>query len=342
MKNKLTLKLVAVLLLTLLVSGVLSACGSESSKADFVDNGYAEEYITEDSLASGSASGSSSSGSSAGDAQAESIKDTRKIIETIYYSVQTKNFDELVASLESKAVAVGGYIEQSDVRGNSYDDISSRYATYTFRIPSDKVDEFTETVSDNATVTNRTVNTEDVTLQYVDIQSRVKALKTEKASLEELLSKATSTTEIIEIREMLTDVIYEIESYESQLRTFDNKVDYTTITVDVDEVEHPVVVHEQSTWEEISTNITDNCRKIWDGFVELFVAVASALPFLLLYAVIVTIIVLIVKLIAKRSKKKRANAPVKTNTMPNYQNPQSPVVNPYQPQQPPTQNNDKK
>lgn len=337
MKNKLTLKLVAVLLLTLLVSGVLSACGSESSKADFVDNGYAEEYITEDSLASGSASGSS-----AGDAQAESIKDTRKIIETIYYSVQTKNFDEFLTSLESKAVAVGGYIEQSDVSGNSYDDISSRYATYTFRIPSDKVDEFTETVSDNATVTNRTVNTEDVTLQYVDIESRVKALKTEKASLEELLSKATSTTDIIEIREMLTDVIYEIESYESQLRTFDNKVDYTTITVDVDEVEHPVVVHEQSTWERIGTNITDNCRKIWDGFVELFVAVASALPFLLLYAVIVTIIVLIVKLIAKRSKKKRANAPVKTNPMPNYQSSQPPVVNPYQQQQPPTQNNDKK
>ena len=116
-----------------------------------------------------------------------SSKTNRKIIETIYYSVQTKSFDEFVTSLESKAVSVGGYIEQSDVRGNSYDDISSRYATYTFRIPSEKVDEFTKTVSNNATITNRTVNTEDVTLQYVDIESRIKALKTEKASLEELL-----------------------------------------------------------------------------------------------------------------------------------------------------------
>ena len=336
-------------MLTLLVSSVLGACGSESVKSDYadssyVDNGYSEGYITEDSLAPGSANGSSTSGSSSssnssGDAQTESVKDIRKIIETIYYSVQTKSFDEFVTSLESKAVSVGGYIEQSDVRGNSYDDITSRYATYTFRIPSDKVDEFTKTVSDNATITNRTVNTEDVTLQYVDIESRIKALKTEKASLEELLSKATSTTDIIEIREMLTDVIYEIESYESQLRTFDNKIDYTTITVDIDEVEHPVVVHEQNTWERIGTNITDNCRKIWDVLVELFVAVASALPFLLLYTVIVTIIVLIVRAIAKRSKKKRANAHVKTNTMPNHQNPHSPVVNPYQP---PTENGDKK
>lgn len=328
MKNKLKLRIIAFVLLTLLVSGVLSACGSDS-KADYVENGYSEGYITEDSLAPGSANGTKNT---AGDGKSESIKDTRKIIETIYYSVETKNFDEFVTSLESKAISVGGYIEQSDVSGNSYDDIASRCATYTFRIPNDKVDEFTQTVSNNATVTNRTVNTEDVTLQYVDIESRIKALKTEKASLEELLSKATSTTEIIEIRDMLTDVIYEIESYESQLRTFDNKIDYTTITVDVDEVEHPVVVHEQTTWERIGTNLVDNCRTLWSGLVEFFVAVVSALPFLLFFAVIVTIIVLIVKFTSKKRKAKRASAPVQNNTMPVYNNPQPPVVNPYQPQ----------
>lgn len=330
MKNKLTLRILAFVLLTVLVSSFLCACGSED-KSSYSDIAYEENYITEDSLASGSASNGSN--------KAESIKDTRKIIETIYYSVQTKSFDEFVASLENKALSVGGYIEQSDVSGNSYDDISSRYATYTFRIPSDKVDEFTKTVSENATVTNRTVNTEDVTLEYVDIESRIKALKTEKASLEDLLSKATSTTEIIEIRDMLTDVIYEIESYESQLRTFDNKIDYTTITVDVDEVEHPVVVHEQSTWERIGTNIVDNCRSLWNFLVELFVVVVSALPFLLFIAVIVTVIVLIVKISSKKRKKKRINAQMQNNSVPVYQNPQPPVVNPYQQPQPPVQNN---
>ena len=138
---------------------------------------------------------------------------------------------------------------------------------------------------------------------------------------------------------MLTDVIYEIESYESQLRTFDNKIDYTSITVNVDEVEHPVIVHEQTTWERIGTNIVDNCRVLWTGLVELFVAVTSALPFLLFFAVIITIIVLIIKLFSKRSKKKRANASAKTNIIPTYQNPQPPVVNPYQP---PTENIDNK
>ncbi|MBQ2971379.1 MAG: DUF4349 domain-containing protein [Ruminococcus sp.] len=304
MKNKCTQKILVFVLLTLILSSLLCACGSDIDSV--VDNGYtsAEKgsgYLTEDYI---SDSASDSSGSSS---ESTSIKDTRKIIETIYYRVQTKNFDEFVSTLETQALSVGGYIEQSDVSGNAYDDISSRYATYTFRIPSDKVDDFTNTVSEKSTVTSKTINTEDVTLEYVDVQSRIKALKVEKESLEELLSSATSTTEIIEIRDMLTDVIYEIERYESQLRTFDNLVDYTSITVEIDEVEHPVVVHEQTTWQRIGTNLADNFRSLWDFLVELFVIIVSSLPYLLFIAIIVVAIIVIIKRLARKSKNKKKN-----------------------------------
>lgn len=321
MSNKRTLRILAFVLLTLIVSSVLCACGSSDyNKGDFAISEDAGGYYTEDSL--------SSNGSSAnGDSQSTSVKDTRKIIETIYYSVQTKNFDEFVTSLETKALSVGGYIEQSDVSGNAYEDVTSRYATFTFRIPSDKVDEFTNTVSENSTITNRTVNTEDVTLEYVDVESRIKALKVEKESLEELLGTATSTKEIIEIRDMLTDVIYEIETYESQLRTFDNLVDYTTITVDVDEVEHPVVVHKQTTWERIGTNLSDNFRSLWNFLVELFVFIVSALPFILFIGVIIVIIVLIIKFATRKSRKKKKTNPHKPNVqMPVQYYAQPPVV----------------
>lgn len=309
MNNKRTLRIIAFVLLTLIVSSMLCACGSDYNKSDFAVSEQAQGYLTDDSLSSNSSSGSSES---------TSVKDTRKIIETIYYSVQTKNFDEFVSTLEAQALSVGGYIEMSDVSGNAYEDVSSRYATFTFRIPSDKVDDFTNTVSENSTVTNKTINTEDVTLQYVDIESRLKALKVEKESLEDLLSSASSTTEIIEIRDMLTDVIYEIESYESQLRTFDNLIDYTSITVDISEVEHPVVVHEQTTWQRIGTNLADNFRSLGNFLVEMFVFVVSALPFILFIGIIVAVVVLIIKLATRKSKKLRDNKTqqVKNTTMP--------------------------
>ncbi len=300
MKNKCSLRILAFVLMTLILSSFLCACGSDST----MNKGYISEekensYLTDDSF----------SDTAAGDASEESasVKDARKIIETIFYHVQTKNFDEFVSTLETQALSVGGYIEQSDVSGNTYDDVGSRYASFTFRIPSDKVDDFTNTVSDNSTVTSKTVNTEDVTLEYVDMESRIKALKVEKESLEQLLSSATSTTEIIEIRDMLTDVIYEIESYESQLRTFDNLIDYTTITVEISEVEHPVVVHEQTTWQRIGTNLADNFRGLWNFLVELFVFIVSSLPYLLFVGVIVVLVILLVKLSIKKSKKRNKN-----------------------------------
>ena len=328
MKSKLKLRILAFVMLVIVVSSMLCACGSDSVYAgNEAVSDSASSFGVEDSM-------SKSSGSSAdGESSDASLKDSRKIIETIYYSVQTKNFDDLVSKLEAQASQVGGYIEQSDVSGNKYDDITARYASYTFKIPSDKVDEFTNVVSENSTITNRTVNTEDVTLEYVDVESRIKALNTEKASLEELLKTATSTAEIIEIRDMLTDVIYEIESYESQLRTFDSLIDYTTITIDIDEVEYVSVVSEQTVWQRIGSNLSDNFRNLWNFLVEVFVALVSGLPYFIFIGIIVAIIVVIIKLTAKKRKQKRANNP---RPVQSYTNPV-----PYMPQPtaPDTQNN---
>ena len=50
-------------------------------------------------------------------------------------------------------------------------------------------------------------------------------------------------------------MIYEIESYESQLRTYDNLIDYTTVTIYISEVERTIAAENQSIWQEIGTLI---------------------------------------------------------------------------------------
>ena len=107
-----------------------------------------------------------------------------------------------------------------------------------------------------ALVTHREIRTEDVTLNYVDMESRIEALKIEKKSLEKLLGEAKNLTDLFSIQERLTEVIYEIESYESQLRTYDNLIDYTTVTIYISEVERTIAAENQSIWQEIGTNIS--------------------------------------------------------------------------------------
>lgn len=306
MKRKTMVRLIAAVSSLVIVVALLTACGS-SVKGDFAANeniNALTDNLTDD-MSSESANSSAVNESN--------IKAQRKIIETIYYHVETKDFDNLVATLESQALSVGGYIESSDVSGNAYASSTLRDATFVFRIPSDKTDEFTNYVSENSTVTNRSVNTEDVTFDYVDAESRIKALKTEKEALEELLSSATSTTELLEIRDMLTDVIYEIETYESQLRTYDNLIEYTTITIDINEVEQTTVVHKQSTWQRIGTNLMDNFKGIWNFLVELFVFIISSLPYLLFIAVVVFVIVFAIKRARKKKKSKQISAPFPQN-----------------------------
>lgn len=306
MKRKTMVRLIAAVSSLVIVVALLTACGS-SVKGDFAANeniNALTDNLTDD-MSSESANSSAVNESN--------IKAQRKIIETIYYHVETKDFDDLVATLESQALSVGGYMESSDVSGNAYASSTLRDATFVFRIPSDKTDEFTNYVSENSTVTNRSVNTEDVTLDYVDAESRIKALKTEKEALEELLSSATSTTELLEIRDMLTDVIYEIETYESQLRTYDNLIEYTTITIDINEVEQTTVVHKQSTWQRIGTNLMDNFKGIWNFLVELFVFIISSLPYLLFIAVVVFVIVFAIKRARKKKKSKQISAPFPQN-----------------------------
>ena len=295
-KSVLFSKVTSIFLVLLLALSITACSSSEKLSEDSFDSeanysGYTEDYLETGDIAESTLESKNS------------VTNNRKIIETITYSVQTKTFDDFVKKLEDNAIELGGYIESSDVSGNTYDDDSPRYASYVFRIPSDKVDEFTTTVSDNSTVTNKTVNTEDVTLQYVDIESRVNALESEKKALEDLLKNAQSTADIIEIRDMLTDVIYEIESNKSQLRTFDSLIDFTSITVDIHETEHPQVVEKQTVWQEISTNLSDNFRGVWEFVVDSFVFIVSSIPFLLLFGVYLAVIFIIVKIVKRKSKK---------------------------------------
>ena len=98
-------------------------------------------------------------------------------------------------------------------------------------------------------------------------------------------------------------MIYEIESYESQLRTYDNLIDYTTVTIYISEVERTIAAENQSIWQEIGTNISNNAQDIGAFFTALFIWLASALPYLIILAVAAVIVIVIVK--AARSGGKR-------------------------------------
>lgn len=296
--KKYTRKPIIFLILMLAIPYLLVGCGSKATDMEAMNGGA----ISESFDGSGDLLDYEAPEKGEESSESPSVSTNRKIIERINLRVETKEFDSLLNKLEEELAKLGGYMESSSVSGNSYRYEGNRYANLTVRVPSDKTSGFTTFVSENSTITNKEVSTEDVTLSYVDMESRVSALETEKAALESLLAKAETVDDIIIIRNQLTDVIYEIESYESRLRAYDNLIEYTTISIYISEVERVTVVEEENIWQEIGENLKENFEDVGHDLVRAFVFVVSNLPYFMVWAVIISIVIFVVKKVIKKPK----------------------------------------
>ena len=115
------------------------------------------------------------------------------------------------------------------------------------------------------------------------------------------LSEAKTVAEMVQIETRLTEVLAEIETITSQLKLYDNLVDYGTITLSVNEVEQ--YTEKPSMWEQISTGFVKSLQNVGGFLKALFVFFIIALPYLVLIGAVAGIVLLIIKL---RKKKKKA------------------------------------
>lgn len=233
------------------------------------------------------------------------VENGRKLIRTVSLSLETKEFDSVLTNLSTKTTELGGYIETSSVNGNSYSHHSTRYASYVIRIPADKLNEFVEVVSELGNVTQKNESVEDVTLRYIDVESHKKALETEQERLLELLSKAENMEEILTIESKLSDIRYEIENYESQLKTMDNQIDYSTVRVYVDEVERVTDTGEKGFFEEIKERFGNSLYVVARGIRGLVIGILGSLPILIVCGGVIAVVVIVVrKILKKRNMRK--------------------------------------
>lgn len=221
------------------------------------------------------------------------ISDARKLVTTVNLELETKEFEQTMSGIEAKIQELGGYIESMDVyNGSSYaGSRSNRYADMKIRIPAPKLNSFMNTVSDIGNIIRRNDNVEDVTLSYVDMESRRDTLRTEQSRLLEFLDRADSVETVIALEERLSEVRYQLESMESRLRTLDNLVEYSTVSLNVTEVRELTPVVKQTVWERIGTGISENVSDILNGIVEAFVWFVIQIPYLVIWAAVLGIVI---------------------------------------------------
>ena len=168
---------------------------------------------------------------------------TAKIIYTASVSIETTEFDKAVAALESQVQKIGGFVESSNVTGDTQynsdgtTSIVNRWAYYTVRIPCEQFEAFLHETEGFGNVISTSRDAQNVTSAYTDYEARLSSLNTQEERLLDMLSKSEDVETLIALEQRLSDVRYEIESIERSLRNYDMQIRYSTVELDLREVE---------------------------------------------------------------------------------------------------------
>lgn len=293
-------KLLAILLaLSLLLCG----CGGASSKVESNAAGSADRGY--DSMESASAEVLDKE---AGTTQTF-FPANQKLIRKIWLGAETEDMDALIRSVEQQVAQLGGYIEGRQIQnGSAYSGRRYRYGDLTIRIPSEKLDSFVTDVGRQSNITSTRETTDDVTLTYVENESKVIALETEQTRLLELLAKAETMDDILRIESRLTEIRSQLEKVKSQLRLYDNLVSYGTVYLSISEVtEYTPVTEPETLGERIKVGIAESWKDMVEGLTDALVFFIVALPHLLPLLVIAALVVGF--LVARRKKKAKKTPP---------------------------------
>ncbi|MBQ8358547.1 MAG: DUF4349 domain-containing protein [Oscillospiraceae bacterium] len=298
-------RFLAISLTLLLTLSLLAGCGAKSNGSS---NELADGMMGGTGGSASLESGTSNPGESITDAA--TLPQNQKLVRKIWLDAETEDLDALLSQVDQKIVELSGYVEEREVYNGSAYNASYRYrhASLTIRIPVEQLDSFISHVSEASNITSTNETTENITLSYVATQSRITALETEQTRLLELLAQAETMEDLLKIESRLTDVRTELEEVTSQLRLYDNMVDYGTLYLNLSEVREYTVTEEPETvWQRIGSGFMQSLKDLGKFFTELFVFVVVGLPYFVIIGVVVIAVILLIKF-----RKKKAKKPIET------------------------------
>ena len=302
-------------------SAAYDMAGGSNESAQVAPEQAAQEgdYAVDTGEAGKDKDGSGLSFTTTSGTNAPAVQSQDKIIRTFFMDVETQEFDSLVTRIDSEIKRLEGYVEKSEVSGKRYYyNDEARYGRIEARIPRDKVDDFVSTVGENANIVSKQESTDNVSLQYIDTESRIETLEIEQERLYAILDKELSLENILTLENRLSDIRYELQNYQSQLRYYDNKVAYSTVTLSIQEVEKltPVTEEKQTVGSRIKNGFSNTMYKINEGLKDFFVWFVINLPYLLIWGFIIAVIVIIVRRYMKKEQKKKLPDQNQNNTDP--------------------------
>ncbi len=153
----------------------------------------------------------------------------QKLITTVNLVMIVYDVEKAVSEIDKILSEVNGHIQVA----NLWHTNDRPQCSLVLRIPAEMVDKTLPRLEALGRVDNKNIAGQDVTEEYYDIEARNNNLKKQEERYLELLSKANTVKDMLEIENQLARIRGEIESLEARLKVLNNQVDLATINVEL-------------------------------------------------------------------------------------------------------------
>jgi hypothetical protein len=286
-----------IIFLTSIAALLLAACAPQMAEApasyDFADQGVGggapmepAPAVGERSAAQDSFDGDTASGTGNGNAAAIE----RLVIQNADVGIVVADVEARMQAVAELAEQLGGFV----VSSNLYETYTSNYievpeATIVIRVPAERLDEALEKIkAGTVEVQNESRSGQDVTADYVDLQSRLKNLEAAETQLVKILEQATETEDVLNVFNQLTSIREQIELVKGQIEYYEEAAALSAISVRIiaQETTQPIQIGPWTPQGAVSDAIQDLVY-FWQDFVEFFIYfILNFLPKLILIALV--------------------------------------------------------
>lgn len=321
MKNRKHFLVTVSVLICAVLLVAFTACGSKNASQATMEkhvltNGKTASAAGTAGMADGAAD--TEKAETASTAQKAAVRNNQKIIQQLSYQIETVKFDESAKTVQSLCTQLGGYLQDSSVSGKGIREQGGlRFASYTLRIPQDKLDQFKNSAGTIGSILNVTTSSENVSEQYFDTEARLKSLRTQQERLLELMKKSGSLTDVIALEKALADVNYQIEQFTGTLRQYDSLINYSTVNLQLNEVVKPTELETTpvTLGDKIALQFKQSLRALGSFGEGLLVLLVGGAPILILLAVMMIAVIYILRR-RRKSRTRAENKPTGTTVLP--------------------------
>lgn len=225
----------------------------------------------------------------------------KKLIYKANLSMEVADYGAAQTEVRNKVMLAGGYIIEFSESMTEYE----KGGTFVMKVPATGFSPFLDSLEKiKHEELQRNIQGQDVSEEYVDLESRLKAKQLMETQYIDFMKKATKPADLVQFANQLGEIQESIERIKGRMRYIDQNVSFSTVELRLYETEESLAATKSKTQGPLGARASDalqgSMKALSVMFQWLVVILAAALPVLIIAAVVAVIVIWLRRKIRRR------------------------------------------